>query len=84
LSLAEFELLFQWVGLPAPRKTFYKVEADLEDSLQRSFPNPGDADKLRQMFVESLDSDGLGVGTHRKDEKIHFAYSIAVLMVEKR
>ena len=33
LSLAEFELLFKWVGLPAPRKTFYKVEADLEDSL---------------------------------------------------
>jgi SAM-dependent methyltransferase len=84
LSLAEFELLFQWVELPAPHKTFYKVEADLEDSLQRSFPNPGDADKLRQMFVESLDSDGLGVGAHRKGGKIHFAYPVTVLVAEKR
>ncbi|MGE0825671.1 MAG: class I SAM-dependent methyltransferase [Candidatus Binatia bacterium] len=83
LSLAEFALLFKWVGLPSPRKTFYKVESELEDSLQRSFPNPGDADKLRQMFVESLDDDGLGVGVHRKDGKIHFAYPIAVLVAEK-
>jgi SAM-dependent methyltransferase len=80
LSLAEFELLFHWVGLPAPRQAFYQVEADLEDNLQRSFPNPGDADKLRRMFEESLDADGLGVGAHRKDGKIHFAYPIAVLV----
>ena len=83
LALAELELLFKWVGLPAPRKTFYKVEADLEDSLQRSFPNPGDADKLRQMFVESLDDDGLGMGARREDGKIRFAYPIAVLVADR-
>jgi SAM-dependent methyltransferase len=84
LSLPEFDLLFKWVGLPSPRKTFYKVEADLEDNLRRSFPNPGDADKLRQMFVESLENDGLGVGAHRKGDNIHFSYPIAVLVAEKR
>jgi SAM-dependent methyltransferase len=83
LSLPEFELLFKWVGLPSPRKTFYKVEADLDDNLRRSFPNPGDADKLRQMFVESLENDGLGVGAHRKGDTIHFAYPVAVLAAEK-
>jgi len=84
LPLAELELLFQWVGLPAPRKTFYKVESDLDDTLQRSFPHPGDADKVRQMFVDSLESDGLGVGAHRLGDKIRFAYPIAVLVAEKR
>jgi SAM-dependent methyltransferase len=84
LPLTEMEMLFQQVGLSAPRKTFYKVEADLEDNLRRSFPNPGDADKLRQMFVESLDDDGLGVGAHRVGGKIRFAYPIAILVVEKR
>ena len=84
LPLAEMESLFQQVGLPTPRKTFYKVEANLEDTLQRSFPNPGDADKLRQMFVESLENDGLGVGAHRVGEKIRFAYPITVLVAEKR
>ena len=83
LPLAEMESLFPQVGLPAPRKTFYKVEADLEDNLRRSFPNPGDADKLRQMFVESLENDGLGVGAHRKGNNIYFAYPIAVLVGEK-
>lgn len=83
LSLPEFEVLFKWVGLPSPRNTFYKVEADLEDNLRRSFPNPGEADKLRQMFVESLENDGLGVGAHRKGDNIHFAYPVAVLVAEK-
>jgi ubiquinone/menaquinone biosynthesis C-methylase UbiE len=83
LPLTEMESLFQQVGLSVPRKTFYKVEADLEDNLQRSFPNPGDADKLRQMFVESLDDDGLGVGAHRVGDKIRFAYPIAVLVAER-
>ena len=84
LPLTEMESLFQQVGLPALRQTFYKVAANLEDALQRSFPNPGDADKLRRMFVESLENDSLGVGAHRKDGKIHFAYPIAVLVAEKR
>jgi SAM-dependent methyltransferase len=84
LPLAEMESLFQQVGLSAPRKTFYKVEANLEDALQRSFPNPGDADKLRQLFVDSLENDGLGVGAHRKGDNISFAYPIAVLVAEKR
>ncbi|NOT54025.1 MAG: class I SAM-dependent methyltransferase, partial [Deltaproteobacteria bacterium] len=80
LSLVEFELLFHWVGLPAPSKTFYKVEADLDDNLRRSFPNPGDADKLRRMFEEALATDGLGVGAQRKNGTIHFAYPVAVLV----
>jgi SAM-dependent methyltransferase len=84
LPLAEMESLFRQVGLSTPRKTFYKVEADLEDNLRRSFPNPGDADKLRQMFVQSLDDDGLGVGAHRVGDKIRFAYPIAVLVAEKK
>ncbi|MBM4257430.1 MAG: class I SAM-dependent methyltransferase [Deltaproteobacteria bacterium] len=83
LALVEFELLFKWVELPAPRKTSYKVESDLDDALQRSFPNSGDADKLRQMLMESLDDDGLGVDARRENGKIRFAYPIAVLVAEK-
>ena len=37
----------------------------------------------RQMFVESLDTDGLGVGAHSKDGKIRFAYPVAVLVAER-
>ena len=79
LTLVELERLFQQMALPAPRKTFYRLEAEVEDLLRRSFPNPGDADEIRRMFVESLDNDGLGMDTHRQGNKIGLAYPIAVL-----
>ena len=57
----------------------HSLEGELEGLLQRSFPNPGDADRIRQMFVEALDNDGLGIGARRQGEKIRFAYPIAIL-----
>jgi hypothetical protein len=84
LPLTELEMLFQQTALSTPRKTFYRLEGEVEDLLQRSFPNPGDADKIRQMFVEALDNDGLGMDVRRQGEKIHFAYPIAVLCSDCR
>jgi hypothetical protein len=65
--------------LSAPRKTFYRLEAELEGLLERSFPNPGDTDKIRGMFAESLSNDGMGIGIRRQGGKIRFAYPVAVL-----
>ena len=79
LTLTELETLFQRLTLPNPRKTFYRLEGELDDLLQRSFPSPGDADEIRRLFVESLDNDGLGMDTRRHGDKIRFAYPIAVL-----
>lgn len=79
LTLTELEALFQRLALPNPRKTFYRLEAELDDLLQRSFPNPGDADEIRRMFVQSLDNDGLGMDTRKQGDKIRLAYPIAVL-----
>ncbi|HEV8717453.1 MAG TPA: methyltransferase domain-containing protein [Candidatus Binatia bacterium] len=79
LTLAELLRLFEQTALPAPRKTFYRLEGEVEDLLQRSFPDPGAADKIRQTFVEALDDDGLGMDVRRQGDKIRFAYPIAVL-----
>jgi SAM-dependent methyltransferase len=79
LTLAELEVVFDQTGLPAPRQTFYGVKTDLEDLLRGSFPNPGDADKVRQMFLDALETDGLGVGARRLDGKIRFTYPIVIL-----
>jgi SAM-dependent methyltransferase len=83
LPLTELEVLFQQTGLPTPRTTFYRLEGEVKDLLQRSFPNPGDADKVRQMFVEALDNDGLGMDVRRQGDTIGFAYPIAVLVSER-
>jgi hypothetical protein len=55
----------------------------MEQVLQRSFPSPGDADRIRQMFVEDLGVNRLGVGAHRKDGDIHYAYLVVVLIGDK-
>jgi hypothetical protein len=60
------------------------VTFDLEDTLQRSFPNPGDADTIRQIFREALDNDGLGMNARRENGGIRFEYSAAVLVATNR
>ena len=59
-------------------------EEELEALLAASFPNPGDADRIRQTFADDIGVDRLGVGAHRKDEDIHFAFPIVVVAGQKQ
>ena len=80
MPLSEHQGLFARVGLTAPRVTGYPLESDLESLLGRSFPLPGDADKIREMFKASLLDDRLGIPLRREGEKIHYADPVAVLV----
>lgn len=82
LTLAELEAVFAQTGLSAPRSAFYSVKTELEDLLRGSFPNPGDADKVRQMFLDALETDGLGVGARLQEGKIRFTYPIVILCAD--
>ncbi len=75
---AELMDLFRSVGLPDPRLTQYRLESELEGLLSRSFPLPGDADKIRALFTASLEDDRLGLPLRREQNQIHLAYPIAV------
>src|SRR5437016_1370639 len=74
---------FAFHHFPAPRATFYQLRSELEGLLERSFPEPGDAERIRGMFVDSLADDGLGLGTRRHGDAIVFAYPVAVLVAIK-
>src|SRR5262245_36161979 len=50
---AELQALFAGAGLPSPKWTPTRLEGDLEGLLARSFPLPGDADKIRALFSAS-------------------------------
>jgi ubiquinone/menaquinone biosynthesis C-methylase UbiE len=80
LSLEELTALFHEARLQNVRRQFYKHEFGLEPVLRGSFPNPGDADKIRRLFEEDLDVNRLGLGAHRKNGAIHFAYPIVILV----
>ena len=83
LTYPEMAELFGASGLTNIRTGHYKVEMELEKQLRASFPNPGDADRIRRLFEADLGVDDLGVGAHRQGIEIHFAYPILVVVGEK-
>jgi SAM-dependent methyltransferase len=83
MPLAELKSLFGLAGLPAPRVTSYRLEGELEGLLGRSFPLPGDADKIREIFGASLSDDRLGIPMSRDDDSIRYAYPVAVLVAAR-
>jgi ubiquinone/menaquinone biosynthesis C-methylase UbiE len=79
LLLDELLGLFVHAGLEEPKPLFYKQPMSLGPLLQGSFPNPGDEEHIRRIFVEDVGKDELGLGVERKDDDFSFAYPIAVL-----
>jgi ubiquinone/menaquinone biosynthesis C-methylase UbiE len=84
-ALPEQELrqLFAQAGLPDPQVNHYRVEGEMEELLARSFPNDGDADRLRKIFADSIPDDALDLNTRREDGKIYYSFPVAVLVATK-
>jgi ubiquinone/menaquinone biosynthesis C-methylase UbiE len=80
-ALPQQELLglFERAGLGEIRTEKYRLENELEDVLSRSFPAPGDADRLRQIYANSIADDALGIGTRRDGDQIRFALPITIV-----
>ena len=83
LPLAEHLALFAAAGLPAPRQTFYRLQTDIEGLLSRSFPNPGDADRIRAIYEASVADDALDMATRRDGETVRLAFPVAVLAARR-
>jgi ubiquinone/menaquinone biosynthesis C-methylase UbiE len=65
MSQEELTALFHDARLQDVRTSLYKLGVPLEELLARSFPNSGDADRIRQTFEDDIGVDRLGVGAHR-------------------
>jgi ubiquinone/menaquinone biosynthesis C-methylase UbiE len=83
MPLEELRRLFLRASLPAPRVDTYRLEGELEDLLSRSFPNPGDADRIRKIFEDSLADDALDLATRREKGRIFYSFPVAVLVTRK-
>jgi len=83
LPLAELRALFAAAGLREPRETFYRLEAELEGLLSRSFPDPGDVAELRRIFVDAVADDALGMDVRRVDDQIRLSYPVSVLVADR-
>ncbi len=83
MPLAELRDLYAQAGLAVPRVETYRLEGEFEDLLSRSFPNEGDAERVRKIFANSLTDDALDLATRCEDGRIFFGFPVAVLAATK-
>ena len=79
LPVAELQALFPAAGLSKAKITFYELRDELENLLARSFPNPGDDEKIREIFRASARDGRLGIPIRVEGTRVHYAYPVAVL-----
>lgn len=85
LTQAEMEALGEESGLQLLRRASFRLSMNLEDLLGASFPGPGNADKIRVLFEDDIQSqtDLLGVSARREENLVKLTYPIAVLAWHK-
>lgn len=83
LSRDEFAGLFAASGLTDVQFAEYKVEMALEAQLAASFPVPGGADRIRELFRADMGVDRLGVAAHWVGSELHYAVPIVVAVGNK-
>lgn len=79
MPAAELKRLFRAAGLAPPRETAYELRDELENLLARSFPEPGDDAKIREIFEASAIDGRLGIPIQRVADRIYYAYPVLVL-----
>lgn len=80
LALSALQALFRDAGFAPPAVAHYRLAFDLEGMLSRAFPNPGDAERVREIFAAAVDDDAIAMGVHRRGGAIHAAYPVAILV----
>lgn len=84
LTRAELSMLLREAGLTETEYATHGVDVELEAQLAASFPNPGDADRIREIFRDEPEADRLGVDARRADGRIWFTYPTGVVLARKR
>jgi len=83
LTLSELTGLFRHAGLGEPQAAFYELRDEVRNLLARSFPNPGDEQKIVEMFRASAADDRLGIPVERDGDTIRYAYPVAILRARR-
>jgi hypothetical protein len=85
LSLPELKALLAEGGLEPPREAFYELRDTVRNLLARSFPNPGDDERITAMFDRHVDDGHLGIPPAvREGNDIRYAYPVAILSAVRR
>lgn len=80
LTLPALRQLFLDAGLPEPSIAHHQMQVELGAVMSASFPDPGDALRVRDMIVASIADDAMGVRTRVEGDKTLFSYPITLLV----
>ena len=83
LPVDEHRDLYARVGLPEPRVTSYRLEGEMEALIGRSFPHPGDDEKIREIFRAALVDDALDIQPRLEEGQIRYGFPVSVLVAER-
>jgi len=83
LTVEQWISLFVAAGLAPNHVESFRLAGDLDSLLARSYPNPGDELRVRQMFESSLNDDFLDVQPRRDCEKIVYGFPILIFRSRK-
>ncbi len=78
-SLTELKSLFPLAGLPPPDATFYELRDEVRNLLARSFPNPGDTERITALFARQAEQDSMGIEVRDDGAALRYAYPVAIL-----
>lgn len=81
-ALPEAELLdlIKTAGVKEIKTERYPFEVEFEASMQSFFPQPGDWEKIRQLFYADIGKNELGLNVHRKGEALHYVYPVLIIV----
>ena len=84
-ALSEEELLaiVRASGLTNIRTAPFNLEFEVEKQLAGMFPNPGDEGKIRQIYIDNLTNDTVGMGVHKRGDAIYFHYPTMIFVGTK-
>jgi ubiquinone/menaquinone biosynthesis C-methylase UbiE len=85
LTVEEMRALGVAAGLTERREESFSLPMDLEGLLARSFPKPGDAERICALFEEDIRAggDALGVAARREDGAVKITYPVTVFAWSK-
>jgi ubiquinone/menaquinone biosynthesis C-methylase UbiE len=80
MPVEELLALFDRAALRVTRREELRLDNELEDLLTRSFPEPGDAERLRKIYANSLKDDALGIAIRRDEDELRFGFPVSVVV----
>ncbi|MBI4908351.1 MAG: methyltransferase domain-containing protein [Acidobacteria bacterium] len=77
--MKELSQMIRAAGFSKPITDFYRLESELDNLLSRSFPNQGDANRIREMIAASLDGDTFDMAAHRREGKLYVSFPVGII-----